>query len=210
MKRAQFGLPIPVLLALASAPLMAAGEPADAVAPEVAEPAVGEATADAAADSRALELARPRWEWGPHAVSRIYGFDYVEEGDADDGPRLRGVRLLWSSWDETVRFSGGIGWYLSWQEGGDQTIWGGGFEMTWLPWVPVAPVRFGPRLRLGLQHRSRPPDEGLEGLAAFGLELGVWIGDGFQLALFVDREWPFHSEALTQVGISLRFARRRY
>lgn len=198
MNRARYSLLIVLLFAFASASTLAAPEQAD-----------DESTAVPAADSRALERARPRSEWGPHAESRIYGLAYVEE-DEPDGTRLRGVSLLWSSWDETVDFNGGLGGYLSWQDGGQQTIWGGGFEATWLPWVPQAPVRFGPRLRLGLEHRRIAPDDGLGGLAAAGLELGFWIGDRFQIAVIADREWPFHAAARTQIGISLRYARRRY
>lgn len=180
---------LPVLLALAWVPI---------------------ASADPVDEQRILELARPRWKWGPHAVSRIYGLSYVEEDEPDGGPRLRGVSLLYSSWDETVSFSGGFGWFLSWQDGGGQTIWDGGLEMTWLPWVPKAPVRIGPRLRLGLQHRRSDPDEGFGGLAAAGVELAFWLGDGFQIALLAEHEWPFPADDRTRVGLALRFARRRY
>lgn len=210
MKRSRSGLSILMLAALAATPLVVAGEPQDNPVTAVESAGGDEAAAEPAAASRALERARPRSEWGPHAVSRIYGLAYVEEDDEPGDTRLRGVRLLWSSWDETVDFSGGLGWYFSWQDGGRQTIWGGGFEMTWLPWVPVAPVRFGPRVRLGLQQRDVPPDDGLGGMAAAGLELGVWIGDHLQVALIADREWPFHAQARTQFGFSLRYARRRY
>jgi len=209
MRRARFSLPIPLLLLLSWHPLAAAGEPPEQAVSAVEEPANGGAEAVPAADTRVLERARPRSEWGPHAESRIYGLAYVEE-EEPDGTRLQGVSLLWSNWDETVDFNGGLGWYLSWQEGGQQTIWGGGFEATWLPWVPQAPVRFGPRLRLGLEHRRSAPDDGLGGMAAVGLELGVWIGDRFQIVVIADREWPFHADARTQLGISLRYARRRY
>jgi hypothetical protein len=187
---------MPALLLLACLPFGAAG-------------AVDEEDAVPAADSRVLEMARPRYEWGPHAVSRIYGLSYVEE-DEPDGSDLRGLGLLWSSWDETVTMSGGLGWWLAWQEGEGQTIWDGGFEMTWLPWVPHGPVRFGPRLRIGLQHRSEEPDAGLSGIAAAGLELAVWLGDRFQVAVMADQEWPFEAGDRTQVGFSLRYARRRY
>ena len=210
MKWEQFSLSILVLIALATAPSLAAGKPEDKPIAAAESPVDDEASAVPAAESRALERARPRSEWGPHAVSRIYGLAYVEEEDEPGETRLRGVSLLWSGWDETVDFSGGLGWYLDWQNGGQQTIWGGGFEATWLPWVPEAPVRFGPRLRLGLEHRRSLPDEGLSGMAAAGLELGFWIGDHFQLALIADREWPLHTEARTQLGVSLRYARRRY
>jgi hypothetical protein len=210
MNGTRFSLTMPALLALAAAPLSASGEPADPVVPAVAQPADDAAAGLPAAAPRVLQRARPRWEWGPHAVSRIYGLAYIGEDEPDDGPRLHGVSLLWSSWDETVDLSGGLGWYLSWQEGGDQTIWSGGFEMTWLPRVPVAPVRFGPRLRLGLEHRDSAPDEGLGGVAAAGLELAFWMGDSFQLALLGDYEWPFHAGSRVQVGLALRFARPRY
>jgi len=210
MKRGRFSLPILVLLTLAAGPPMVAGEPEDQPRPAVKSPADDEATAVPAAGEKALERARPRSEWGPHAESRIYGLAYVEEEDEPGNTRLRGVSLLWSNWDETVDFNGGLGWYLSWQDGDRQTIWGGGFEMTWLPWVPEAPVRFGPRLRLGLEHRASLPDDGLSGMAAAGLELGFWIGDHLQLALIADREWPFQADARTQFGISLRYSRRRY
>ncbi len=197
-------LPIPALVVLACLPLAAAGAPPETrPAVEVAAQAVP------AADSRALDRARPRSAWGPHAESRIYGLSYVEE-DEPDGTRLQGISLLWSSWDETVDFSGGLGWWVAWQDGGRQTIYSGGFEATWLPWVPQAPVRFGPRLRLGLEHRRSDPDDGFGGLAAAGVELAFWIGDSLQIAVIADREWPFRAEDRTQFGVALRFARRRY
>lgn len=207
MNGTKLGFMIPVLLALPAAPLPASVEPP---VPVVKRPADADGTAPPAEAPRVLQLARPRWEWGPHAVSRIYGLAYIEEDEPDHGPTLRGVSLLWSSWDETVDLSGGLGWYLSWQEGGDRTIWSGGFEMTWLPWVPAAPVRFGPRLRLGLEHRDSAPDEGTAGVAAAGLELAFWMSDSIQLALCGDYEWPFQADSRAQFGVGLRFARKRY
>ncbi len=201
-------LPIPALVVLACLPL-SASEVGGETSPALKEPPVEAAVEGRADGSRAPDRARPRSAWGPHAESRIYGLSYVEE-DEPDGTRLQGISLLWSSWDETVDFNGGLGWWVAWQDGGGQTIYSGGFEATWLPWVPQAPVRFGPRFRLGLEHRRSDPDEGFGGLAAGGVELAFWIGDSFQIAVIADREWPFRAAARTQLGLALRFARRRY
>jgi hypothetical protein len=202
-------LPIPALLVLACLPLTAA-EVTEEIGPAIKEPPAEEAAVEESAnESRAPDRARPRSAWGPHAESRIYGLSYIKE-DEPDGTRLQGISLLWSNWDETVDFNGGLGWWVAYQDGGGQTIYSGGFEATWSPWVPRAPLRFGPRFRLGLEHRRSDPDEGFGGLAAAGVELAFWIGDSLQIAVIADREWPFRAEDRTQFGVALRFARRRY
>ena len=121
-------------------------------------PAFGAAEAEEAASENASEqVFLPLNPWGPHAESTVYALSYIEE-DEPDGTRLQGISLLWSSWDETVDFSGGLGVWLSAQKGDSQTVIGAGAEVTLYPWVFQAPVRFGPRFRLGVEHRRRDPD----------------------------------------------------
>ena len=173
-------------------------------------PAFGAAEAEEAASENASEqVFLPLNPWGPHAESTLYGFSYIEE-DEPDGTRLQGISLLWSSWDETVDFSGGLGVWLSAQTGDSQTVIGAGAEVTLYPWVFQAPVRFGPRFRLGVEHRRRDPDDGFGGLFAIGVEGAIWIGGSFQIALTIDREMSFPAEDRTQFGLSFRLARPRY
>jgi hypothetical protein len=188
-------LPLPLLL-LAPAATFARSD--------AAAKAEDRGTAEVQADP-----SNPQYTWGPHGESRLYGLSYIEEDDTD-GTRLQGISLLWSSWDETVDFNGGLGFWLAAQDGGSQTIFGGGIEVSWIPWVPRAPVRLGPRFRLGLEHRRRDPDEGYGGLFAAGAEAAFWIGRRLQVALMVDQEIPFRADDRTQVGVALRIARSRY
>ena len=156
------------------------------------------------------EESSAQFAWGPHAESRVYGVSYIEE-DEPDGTTLQGVSVLWSNWDETIRlFNGGFGLWLAAQEGDSQTVLGGGVEVSLTPWVPRAPLRFGPRFRFGLEHRSRDPDDGFGGLFAVGVEAALWIGRSVQIAVTVDRELLFPADDRTQVGVAFRLARSRY
>jgi hypothetical protein len=172
----------------------------------IAAASAAPALADEGADAGAPRGPVPR---GPHAESIIYGVSYTRQDDADS-TRLRGVRLLLSSWDETVRvYNGGLGLYVSGERGGPQAVFGAGAEVSLFPRIPEAPVRFGPRFILGVEHRRRGPDRGFNGLFGVGLEAGVWIGRNLLLALTADRELAFPRADTTRYAVTLRLARPR-
>ena len=149
------------------------------------------------------------WTWGPISEERIL-FSIERTGETDPGGEyLRGFKAGFGTWDETEsEFGGGAGTYwLAFKQGDNLKVYGMGVDAGLLI-IPLGPVRVFPRLKVGLEYRADPPDSGPTGLVGMGVEFGVWLGRGLELAVIADRDFGFPSGTRNQVGFVLRIGIR--
>jgi hypothetical protein len=149
------------------------------------------------------------WAWGPISEERIV-FSVERTRGMDPGAEyLRGFKLGFGKWDETSsEFGGGAGIYwLAFERGDSLDVYGVGVDANVLM-IPIGPVRIGPRLKVGLEYRAAAPDNGLTGLVGMGIDCGVWLGRGVELAVVAGREFGFPSGTQNRVGFVFRLAVR--
>jgi hypothetical protein len=124
-----------------------------------------------------------------------------------DGTEPRGPALLYGVRDEAGHCNCQFEAWLAAQSDEGQRVIGVGGEATRFLGFGRGPVRFGPRLTLGLEHRRRDPDAGLAGFLGVGLEVGTWIGRRALVAVSFDREIGFPADSRNQLQVLFRLAR---
>ena len=149
----------------------------------------------------------PPWWRGPFEEDVcLVSVDRTSETDPSD-QELRGLRLAWRCWQDEYDDMIGIGaggFYLGAKEGKEQQVVDLGMELSLLN-IAAGPVRFGPRIRLGLEHRDSEPHRGIGGVSSVGFQVVVWLGKRFQLGVLADREFGFESGTRDQLAFSVRF-----
>ena len=153
------------------------------------------------------EQTQPWWRGTFGKEISLVSIDRTIETDPSDED-LRGVRLAFRSWqdyyDDMLGMGGG-GFYLGKKEGREQDVIDLGVELSLMN-IAAGPVRFGPRFRLGLEHRDSEPHRGTGGVGAVGFQIAVWLGRRIQIAVLWDREFGFESGTRNQLAFSFRFA----
>lgn len=143
--------------------------------------------------------------WGPLGTSRIYSVGWLADSETD-GTEPRGPALLYGVRDEGGHCNCQFEAWLAAQSDEGQRVIGIGGEATRFLGFGRGPVRFGPRLTLGLEHRRRDPDAGLAGFLGIGLEAGTWIGRRALVAVTFDREIGFPADSRNQFQVLIRLA----
>jgi hypothetical protein len=141
-------------------------------------------------------------QFGPGDRSFVYSLEAIQ-GDDAAGVHLTGWRVSAGPWIEDEFYGRAVVWG-AFQQGEDQQVASAGTELAL--GVPFGPFRLMPRFRLGFEHRARPPDDGFAALAGIGIELNLWLGQRFQVAVSVDRDFGFPSGTRELTGIALRWA----
>ncbi len=141
-------------------------------------------------------------KWGPQKSNHFFTAGYARETDPG-GSRLEGWRVATGLWDEIGGYK--IALYMMGETGDDQSVYGVGADlMLYPPWKN--PLRIGfPLVRLGIEHRSSDPQDGLSGIFGVGTEVGLWIGKSWQVSATVIREFGFPSGTRDEVGINIRW-----
>ncbi len=141
-------------------------------------------------------------QWGPQKSNHFFTAGYARETDPG-GPDLEGWRVATGLWDEIGGYK--IALYMMSETGGDQDVYGIGADlMLYPPWKN--PVRIGfPLVRLGIEHRSSDPQDGIGGIFGIGTEVGLWVDQSWQISATVIREFGFPSGTRDEVGINIRW-----
>jgi len=139
--------------------------------------------------------------WGPAETVSFWSGAVTRSIDGD-GSRLRGFVLAREIFDEAEADMGG-GLWGSVESGDGQTVVRTGFDFR-KTLLKAGPVRVAPLFALGLEHRRRHPDTGLDGLITGGLDLSFWLSETVQIGLFTDRQFGFRSPTRNEIGLVLR------
>ncbi len=134
-------------------------------------------------------------------------FDLFAIGAAGEndgyGERLQGARLF-AGWRIAGCIDGAAGPWLTYLEGGGQRVIAAGVEER-VDLFAEGPVRIVPRVRIGVEHRRRPPDDGIAGVVAVGVDVATRFRKHVQVGLYFDREIGFPTRDRNQVGIEIRW-----
>jgi hypothetical protein len=150
----------------------------------------------------------PYWYVGEEDYwHRLLSGGYARQWDPDHGA-LAGPTISWGCWMEG-EVTGGFSVWLTSVAGGDQRVTTAGVEMLGPVTFPIGPVLILTTVRIGLENRQAPPHDGFGGLAALGLETGVWLSKHWQVALRAERELAFPSADRNQVVLQLRWRSAR-
>ena len=149
-----------------------------------------------------LLVSEEKPQWGPQKSNHFFTAGYARETDPG-GPSLEGWRVATGLWDETGGYK--VALYMMGETGDDQDVFGIGADlMLFPPWKN--PLRIGfPLVRLGIEHRSSDPQDGISGIFGIGTEIGLWIGKSWQVSATVVREFGFPSGTRDEVGINVRW-----
>ncbi len=144
--------------------------------------------------------------WGPAETVSFWSGSVTRSIDGD-GSRLFGFALAREIFDEAEADMGG-GLWGSIESGDSQTVVRAGFDFR-KTLLKAGPARLAPLFALGLEHRRREPDVGLDGLVTGGLDLSFWLSETVQIGFYADRQFGFRSPTRNETGIVLRLGRIR-
>jgi hypothetical protein len=129
----------------------------------------------------------------------------VREEDPAGGSGLDGYRLGFVAFSKgrTSRFGFVGSWYVERKESRRQETLEGGLELAY-PYFDFSRAGCGPRMRLALQRRDRPPDRDKDAVFGVGFECGVFLFDRVQVAAIADRLIGIDTGARSSFSVNMR------